>query len=648
MKFLKSIFVLIFIFHCTYIFGQDSNIQQSIPEGISLCNEVFSTLKKSKCNPKIQALVSSGENEFPYNIIMNSEKNDSSDQLIFTFNMEDAYENLDLIIEIENKLKKLNFNSTIFLVYGNKQSFIRYSGINGTNVFINSLDTNQNNIAYNISFTNGQSSVISGTRGFTSPSWMITQVYNAFRENETDFDFPFIYISQLSKLRFATDRVLSTFLMNDIPSVTVNFTEELKNSETLSSILNYFIDDFENSKDKINDYHSLMIHFPGSTIWFSEKLIIIILIFIVLITMAYIFILSYINFNKRSEYWIELKNNWYTLPITFLLSLAGFYAGKGIYRLIYMHNMEKSSVFSILIIQLVFAIAFISLFYLLEMFLLKKRYSGKSVDLLTLLITFLNQFIFCFADVSLFPIFFLIFVGAMIVLLFKKNWIHSILLVLIFGGLCIYGGFLVNSSNASTLKMFFYTSRLFPVIMTLLLMPIYMLWLRILTNITAHFTKKRISAIVIGSAYIVSLLFFALLNNLIYQKLEKNVSWAQVLPVTDRDEIFSLEYKDSYIFGELIRNIHFTSTQEPQMVRISIEGKKSMPVLYSEYDFTIDSNKKATVSIPLCPGKKIDFRYGADKQVSEVKAEAIYKTDNKNEFFLVTKTIHIEGSNGKE
>lgn len=648
MKFLKRLILLTIIFHCTYIFGQDNSIQHSEPEGISLCDQVFSTLKKAKCKPGVQPLVSSGENEFPYNILLSTEKKDSNDQIIFTFNIEDAYKNLDLIIDLENQLKEKDFNSTILLVYGNKQSFIRYPGINGTNVFINSLDTNQNNIAYNISFGDKKSSVISGTRGFTSPAWMITQVYNAFRENETDFDFPFIYISQLSKLRFATDRVLSTFLMNDIPSVTINFNESLKESEKLNSILSYFINDFEDSKDTINDYHSLMIHFPGSTIWFSEQRIIIILIFIVLLTMGYIFILSYINFNKKNVSWVELKNSWYTLPITFLLSLAGFYAGKGIYSLIYNNRINNSSVFSLIIIQMVLAVAFVSLFFLLEMFLLKKRYSGKSVDLLTLLITFLNQFIFCFADVSLFPIFFIIFIGAAIALFFKKNWIYIVLLILMFGSLCIYAGFLVNSSNASTLKMFFYTSKLLPFIMTLLLMPAYMLWLRILTTITAHFTLKRVSAIIIGAAYAVSLIFFAVLNEVIYKKLEKNVSWAKILPVNDRDEINSIEYKDSYIFGELIRNITFTSTEEPQIVKISIEGKNSMPVLYSEYDFTIESNRRASVSIPFCPGKSISFRYGADNTASEIKAEAIYKSDNSNEFFLVTKTIKTEGQDGEK
>ena len=74
-------YILIFLFS-TLVYAQNKE-----PAGIELCSEVHSFLKKNGFSPWTQNLVTSGENTFPYNIIVtfSSEQNTSPENLLLVF-----------------------------------------------------------------------------------------------------------------------------------------------------------------------------------------------------------------------------------------------------------------------------------------------------------------------------------------------------------------------------------------------------------------------------------------------------------------------------------------------------------------------------------------------------------------------------------
>mgnify|MGYP003309483618 CR=1 FL=1 len=91
----KRIFILsciIFTFSCV-LFAQDY-----YPKGNKLCDSIFYYLERNNLTPEKQEIISSPDNNFPYNIVIkfNSNKLPCDDNLVICLKMEDAYENMDL------------------------------------------------------------------------------------------------------------------------------------------------------------------------------------------------------------------------------------------------------------------------------------------------------------------------------------------------------------------------------------------------------------------------------------------------------------------------------------------------------------------------------------------------------------------------
>lgn len=625
--------------------SSDENIN-----GINLCNAFYSFLKENNTNPLIQTLVSSGENNFPYNIYISNNDNFSNlstqnDKLIFSFKIEEAWQHKDLILNLQEKLSSLPIKSTILFLYETSDSFPDYHSINSCNVYLNSIDLNDNNIVYNITFNQTENTIIPGTKGYNSPSWMVYQVYNALFSSQINFKFPFIFISQLSKFRFDSDKILSTFLQNEVSAITINFNTENLDSTKINSALDYLIQDFENSKNTECDYHSLMIKFGDKSFWLSEINIIKIFIFIVLISLGFIFILGYINIQLKNDSWIQLKKNWYTLIIIFLISIAAGYLGKQFYILVNGSNLSGKSAYGLILTQIIFTLTLLAVFFFLEIFIHKPKYTGKSIDLLILLITFINQFIFCIVDISLFPIFMVVCIFSILSLIFNKNWSHIILFVLMIIFTFIYATALIQNSNTDELKYFFLTQNQLPLVLGLILMPVYLMLFRIFIEIQKNFTSKKIPLIIMGSSYLVLIISLILANSLFYSKFNKYDILPQIINIDNAQQEYTIKYTDKLIFNELIRSIELESEKEPVLIQISIEGQESVPVLYSEYDFTIKTNKTAVFDIPVYPGKKVHFSYGSNGLKEIITSKVIYKSENDSQYIVLTDVLETEDLN---
>ena len=82
-RIIKSIFILFFFFLNFFsLFAQSENTLK----GIELSDSVYNLLKSTDLHPYTQSLVTSVENTFPYNILVNipsSQKTDTNLLLIF-------------------------------------------------------------------------------------------------------------------------------------------------------------------------------------------------------------------------------------------------------------------------------------------------------------------------------------------------------------------------------------------------------------------------------------------------------------------------------------------------------------------------------------------------------------------------------------
>ena len=72
MKIKKQLFFLSFLLFTTFLFPNEKHAtEQKKLYGVELCDAVFNKLKIENLSPTTQSLIISGENTFPYNIILN-------------------------------------------------------------------------------------------------------------------------------------------------------------------------------------------------------------------------------------------------------------------------------------------------------------------------------------------------------------------------------------------------------------------------------------------------------------------------------------------------------------------------------------------------------------------------------------------------
>ena len=122
------------------LFSTLAYAQNKAPAGIELCNEVHSFLKANRFSPSTQNLVTSGENTFPYNIIVTftPKQNTSPENLLLVFFQEDVPSNKKAIREALKRIQEAKYplNITVLFAYGEKQELEKTDLIYGTQAYL--------------------------------------------------------------------------------------------------------------------------------------------------------------------------------------------------------------------------------------------------------------------------------------------------------------------------------------------------------------------------------------------------------------------------------------------------------------------------------------------------------------------------------
>ena len=168
MKSLKKSFFMIFLFSISF---------QHIwaLSGTSLCDYVLNNIEKFDVHPQVQPLVSNGTNSLPYNIIVNftpkaTQTNQTNDNLILFFEMEECQNNLWIFDSVFKALSEQEFGSTVVFCYGNKNKIPRDNIIYGAEVYARSLNSTVNNAAILFSLGAKKNSIVTGSNKSHAPS----------------------------------------------------------------------------------------------------------------------------------------------------------------------------------------------------------------------------------------------------------------------------------------------------------------------------------------------------------------------------------------------------------------------------------------------------------------------------------------------
>ena len=603
----------------------------------NVCSSLFAFLEKEGVHPQAQLLTAGGTNNLPYNIIVNfsPEATKSEHNLVLLFDLEQGYTWRETIASVFEELKQQNYNSSVVFCYASRIDIPRNNIIYGSQVYARSINSDDSNNVFIFNLDAEKNAIIPGSNQNHSPSWMLKDLFDAFSSAKMTDGLPVFYISQVAEYTFSKDKTLLSFLELDIPCICADIKESAKTGEILKSC----IKSYETSSTKPNDTHSFMMRIFGKRIWFSEFGIINAIIVIILLGFLFVFCLGFINKNLKREFWNEISTIWYVLPIIYIFSYCGFFAGKGLYKLFINEQTLNYTVFGFIIIQISIATLLVSIFFMLNLSL-QKKYTTRSLDFLLVIDTFINLLIFTLFDISLFPIFLLIFIVAVISLIFRRNWIHIILFVFLIIPFIPYINSLFTFSDKTSLHNLLIKSNALPFILSLVLLPVYLMWLRILNSMKKRYSKKRIYAFVIAAAYLFIMLSLFILNRIFYsnkKETAKTIQITSILPNTQTEFDFTLTYNDKTVFNDIIRQIKIVSSVVPVYTGIKVNSPN--PVLYSENDYLLTAQDEAVFLLPVYPSDTLEFNYGTDHDFQNIEVEQIFYSQTEDKYYSITKTL---------
>lgn len=614
----------------------------SSPRGIELCDKIYSFLEQNDFTPEKQELLSSDENVFPYNIVINiNSKTNSNKNIIFTFFQEDVLPHSKIFIDFINyvKLQQYDFNTIFLFSYGEKETVKKQGMIYGIDSFLKHISTNDDNTSIIVDLSASDTSINTCSNGVTAPSWLIQNEYNSYIKYKIDKNIPSFYLSQIYTYDFFTDRQLSSFFDYDIPAIKLNFENKDINNELVYSVLKESIESYKDDSSRIWDQHFLMVKLFNSYKKLTEVGTIKIIILIIFSWLVFILLFIFINIRLKKQAWGSVKHIWYSAPISFGLIYLSILISKNIAVGFLNTSSYINNVIIVLGLQLVISILLVSIYYSITL-MFNFNFYEKSIDYLIVLSCFVNQSVFILIDVSLFPIFMFICILSIIALSIKNNGLHIAIFFIMIIPFIPYLHTLFIYGDFRAMYNYITTERFLPFFISLIIVPSYLIYFRVLTSVKRN-TKINIF-ILCGIIVVAISLFTIIFSNVITKSLKENQQKSENIKYYESyEKIVDLEYTDDYIFDDLIRTIDITFTEQPIQCSVNVTALNSSPILYTENDYDFISGTTSTFKIPSNPPKNLRFKYGTTQEPSLITISATFPTGNPNQYKSINKVVTI-------
>ena len=629
--------ILIFLF-CALAYAKNSRLT-----GIELCSDVHSFLKKNGFSPSTQSLLASGENTFPYNIIVtfSPEQNTSPENLLLIFFQDDVPKNQEIIKDSLEAIKNENYPFTItaLFAYGEKQKLDKADMIYGTKVFLESLNTNLYYSAIIFNLEDCKNTIETTSSGLSSPPWLIKNSFNLYNNCQVNGASPFFLLSQISSFKFISNRILKGFFDYEIPAIElclgeIDGDEKIKKT---SDVIKGSAELFSKTADTSWEHHFLILRLFGSYHIISERTILHIVIPTIFLWLLFIFLLIFVNRRLKKHTWYTIGKVWWSVPLTFFILTGSFFLAGMIYTNLFPNVSYAGSVYGRLSFQIITGLFFCFIEYLLILFT-NYSFEERAIDYLLVISCIINQSLFILADISLSPIFIMICLLSLIALTVKNNPLHFAIFLLMVAPLIPYGHRVITASEIKGLSEFLKGPKP-SILIPLVLYPVYIVLFRILTSIRTRYKKVR-TLFIFSSVIFVSISFSLILLGIIRTKQLKKleVPEKEITYTPYGDDLINLSYTQKNIFGDVIRTIDIELPDNCLLCDLLLTTDRVFPVLYSDNDYTSVSNNAVRFRIPDNPPEKMTFSYGAAMTPCKISVTAILE-DNEEQYSLITKSI---------
>ena len=644
MKFRTRLFCSIILF-LTVIFPASA---QTKVYGLELCNSVYNFLKKNAFHPETQSLVTSGENTFPYNISVTFNSPDSStkENLVIIIPQEDINDNQAELKETLSNLKNQNnnFNITVLFAYGEKQKIEKQDMIFGTQVFMESLNSNLEYTAVIFDFDAERNSIETISSGMASPSWLIRNSYNIYKELGIDSKLPRFFLSQIASYKFIHNRQLSNFFDNEIPAIILKIKKtdiEKYSGGMIEQTILKTVEKYSLLQNKNWEHHFFMMKLFGRYRILSERFLLRIILPTILLWITFIFMLFFVNTQLKKRAWSTIRKIWYSIPAIYILLTFCFFISRLILTNLLPDASDAGKIYGILVTQIL-ASLFISLCFFVTILSINYNFDENAIDYLLVICCFINQSTFILIDISLAPIFISICMLSLIALTVKNNALHVMIFILMLIPLIPYGNSVISLADTRQLAIFIKSNSLILLVIPLALYPNFIILFRTLTSMRSkkntifNIVKGAVGYFIFVSASLAALglIRFKLVN-------ENQISSPSIELSAKGEEIINLSYTDNRIFDDLIRTINIGLKEDCLLCDVQVTSRAQNPVLYTDNEYRTISSNSVRFIIPDYPPRNMTFSYGASTQPCRIMVSAVIEGEEKGTYNFISKSISI-------
>lgn len=662
---LKNLFIC--FFSLFFVFSKIQAQENSTFENSSLSSSTFLTGKNLSdkifeqtinlgFNPIKMPLCLVQENEFAYNISININSSQFSENrkyntIIFVFPQDDIINHISFLESFVkwNQAQNLDFNVMIILTACDKSQLAGNDSMTGSEVFAN-LILGAETYCVIYSNLNAQkiTTLTTGSSGKVCPLWLVELVNDSFEKNKIN---PTIsgsfYISLYKENLLRSSRTLSSFLSREIPAVEINVKTNDLSSQNLLGIYQNIVTSFSFRQTFHDDTHYIPIEIGTKHFWITESITIILLLILIAISLVSICDLGFMfrtNHNLKTIATKRALKTLYLVPITILvlticLEVAQFFA-------LLMYNSFLKNPIAILGIKVMISLILISFAFLLEL-KFHKHTDSDTYEYLLRFSSLLNVFIFSAIDISLFYLFAIIYIIISISQFFKKTIAIYIFFVLsILPYLQLIFAIATYSTPTQALPLIFATpfyNLLFSCALTplsIMLLRIYrelrqskskekkrieensvkQLQKKLKTKFPKYYVLIQVVTIIIIGTLIVATTFHV--QDIFRNKINFETSYARIVDATENNFLVT-KYNDSSYYGEKIRQISIDTQMPASRVEVFVSAETENPIYYTTYSTTASENKnQVQFNLPDYPPQTFNIIYTPDN--SEISLIEIY------------------------
>ena len=621
--------------------------------GYNLSTQVYQEFKDSKARIRTQNLVNSGENQFPFNVLVSFQSSIrttsfSSKHLLFVIDQEQALKHSDTIKTIISSLEQKNFDfsTTILFTYDDTPSVIKKDMILGTEVYLNNANVNENTTAVILNFDTKKNEIITSSNGVSSPSFLVKSALNLFAKNNLETSFPTYYVSQQNKFKFFQDQNLDFFFKQEIPAIKLNFAIDTP-QENITQFCDDFITTYSENKDFLWDQHFIIVKLFKSYKRMTERNIVHLIILLFFMCIMFIFLLGFVNANIKNKTWKRIRKIWFSAPIIFILILLGFFTGKGEYLIFASRLTYTGKIVFLFITQCLWSLLYCSIYFVIQIKKRKNLLSAKAIDFLIVFSSSLNLYIFSIIDISLFPVFLITLFFAILLLILSKKYLHIILFVLMIVSYIPYIHTIFNSADMYLFQKTFTENNFYFIAESLLLTPVILTYFRILISFQKKLKtyKKLIIATSIGYGCVMLLFGIAGFFTTTAYKFQY-IDSKTITPIESGKPVTKIQWNDKKIFTDNVRTLKIVIPENTIQCDVEVSTDNVSPVLYSDCDYIMRTPTIAAFLIPSKPETQLMFTYGFSKPQSTITVNTIYFDELKDCY--ISNTIQINTGRGNE